>query len=122
MRSTASARSTWSPAPPSAGLNNIPIWPATTMSPQEKMDAAVQEIYKELEERVAFFEKEGKLIEAQRIKQRTMYDIEMMQELGYCSGIENYSGSSRAGRWGRPPTPCWTTSPRTLCCSSTRAT
>lgn len=49
------------------------------------MDAAVQEIYRELEERVAFFEGEGKLIEAQRIKQRTMYDIEMMQELGYCS-------------------------------------
>ena len=47
--------------------------------------------YHELEERVAFFEGEGKLIEAQRIKQRTMYDIEMMQELGYCSGIENYS-------------------------------
>ena len=55
------------------------------------MDAAVQEIYRELEERVAFFEGEGKLIEAQRVKQRTMYDIEMMQELGYCSGIENYS-------------------------------
>ena len=73
-------------------LNNIPIWPATHyVTPKEKMDAAIQEIYKELEERVAFFEKEGKLIEAQRIKQRTMYDIEMMQELGYCSGIENYS-------------------------------
>ena len=73
-------------------LNNIPIWPANHyVTPKEKMDAAVQEIYKELEERVAFFEREGKLIEAQRIKQRTMYDIEMMQELGYCSGIENYS-------------------------------
>ena len=73
-------------------LNNIPIWPATHyVTPKEKMDAAIQEIYKELEERVAFFEREGKLIEAQRIKQRTMYDIEMMQELGYCSGIENYS-------------------------------
>ena len=73
-------------------LNNIPIWPATHyVTPKEKMDAAVQEIYRELEERVAFFEGEGKLIEAQRVKQRTMYDIEMMQELGYCSGIENYS-------------------------------
>ena len=47
------------------------------------MDAAIQEIYKELEERVAFFESQNKLIEAQRIKQRTMYDVEMMQELGY---------------------------------------
>ena len=73
-------------------LNNIPIWPATHyVTPKEKMDAAIQEIYKELEERVAFFEREGKLIEAQRIKQRTMYDIEMLQELGHCSGIENYS-------------------------------
>ena len=73
-------------------LSHIPIWPATHyVTPKEKMDAAVQEIYKELEERVAYFEKEGKLIEAQRIKQRTMYDVEMMQELGYCSGIENYS-------------------------------
>ena len=73
-------------------LNNIPIWPATHyVTPKEKMDAAVQEIYRELEERVAFFEGEGKLIEAQRVKQRTMYDIEMKQELGYCSGIENYS-------------------------------
>ena len=79
-------------ASPIRRLNNIPIWPATHyVTPKEKMDAAVQEIYRELEERVAFFEGEGKLIEAQRVKQRTMYDVEMMQELGYCSGIENYS-------------------------------
>ena len=85
-------------------LNNIPIWPATHyVTPKEKMDAAIQEIYKELEERVAFFEKEGKLIEAQRIKQRTMYDIEMMQELGYCSGIENYSRVIEGGPVGSPP-------------------
>ena len=73
-------------------LTNIPIWPATHyVTPKEKMDAAIQEIYKEMEDRVAFFEAENKLVEAQRIKQRTMYDIEMMQELGFCSGIENYS-------------------------------
>ena len=85
-------------------LNNIPIWPATHyVTPKEKMDAAVQEIYKELEERVAFFEGEGKLIEAQRIKQRTMYDIEMMQELGYCSGIENYSRVIEGRPAGSPP-------------------
>ena len=73
-------------------LTNIPIWPATHyVTPKEKMDAAIQEIYKEMEERVAFFESENKLVEAQRIKQRTLYDIEMMQELGFCSGIENYS-------------------------------
>ena len=85
-------------------LNNIPIWPATHyVTPKEKMDAAIQEIYKELEERVAFFEREGKLIEAQRIKQRTMYDIEMMQELGYCSGIENYSRVIEGRPAGSPP-------------------
>ena len=73
-------------------LTNIPIWPATHyVTPKDKMDAAIQEIYRELDERVAWFEGENKLVEAQRIKQRTMYDVEMMQELGYCSGIENYS-------------------------------
>ena len=85
-------------------LQNIPIWPATHyVTPKEKMDAAIQEIYQEMEERVAFFERENKLIEAQRIKQRTMYDIEMMQELGYCSGIENYSRVIEGRPVGSPP-------------------
>ena len=85
-------------------LTNIPIWPATHyVTPKDKMDAAIQEIYKEMEERVAFFEGEGKLIEAQRIKQRTMYDVEMMQELGYCSGIENYSRVIEGRPTGSPP-------------------
>ena len=85
-------------------LQNIPIWPATHyVTPKEKMDAAIQDIYKEMEERVAFFESENKLIEAQRIKQRTMYDIEMMQELGYCSGIENYSRVIEGRPVGSPP-------------------
>ena len=91
-------------ASPIRRLNNIPIWPATHyVTPKEKMDAAVQEIYRELEERVAFFEGEGKLIEAQRVKQRTMYDIEMMQELGYCSGIENSSRVIEGRPVGSPP-------------------
>ncbi len=73
-------------------LEHIPIFPASHyITPKEKMDKAIKEIYKELEERVAFFQERDMLVEAQRIKQRTMYDIEMMQELGYCSGIENYS-------------------------------
>ena len=85
-------------------LNNIPIWPATHyVTPKEKMDAAIQEIYKELEGRVAFFEGEGKQVEAQRLKQRTMYDVEMMQELGYCSGIENYSRVIEGRPVGSPP-------------------
>ena len=73
-------------------LEHIPIFPASHyITPKEKMDKAIQLIYKELEERVAWFQERNMLVEAQRIKQRTMYDIEMMQELGYCSGIENYS-------------------------------
>lgn len=85
-------------------LTNIPIWPATHyVTPKEKMDAALQEIYREMETRVAYFEEEGKLIEAQRIKQRTLYDIEMIQELGYCSGIENYSRVIEGRPVGSPP-------------------
>ena len=85
-------------------LTNIPIWPATHyVTPAEKMANAIQEIYKELDAQVAFFESENKLIEAQRIKQRTMYDIEMMQELGYCSGIENYSRVIEGRPVGSPP-------------------
>ena len=85
-------------------LTTVPVWPANHyVTPKEKMDAAIQEIYKELEERVAFFERENKLVEAQRIKQRTMYDIEMMQELGYCSGIENYSRVIEGRPVGSPP-------------------
>ena len=85
-------------------LTNIPIWPATHyVTPKEKMDAAIQEIYKEMEERVAFFTANDQLIEAQRIKQRTLYDIEMMQELGYCSGIENYSRVIEGRPAGSPP-------------------
>ncbi len=73
-------------------LEHIPIYPASHyITPREKMAAAIQEIYRELEERVAFFQQSDMLVEAQRIKQRTMYDIEMLQELGHCSGIENYS-------------------------------
>ena len=85
-------------------LTNIPVWPATHyVTPKEKMDAAIQEIYKELEERVAYFDARDMYVESQRIKQRTMYDIEMMQELGYCSGIENYSRVIEGRPVGSPP-------------------
>ncbi len=85
-------------------LQNIPIWPAAHyVTPKEKMDAAIQEIYKELDAQVAYFEGEKKLIEAQRIRQRTMYDVEMIQELGYCSGIENYSRVIEGRPVGSPP-------------------
>ena len=85
-------------------LNAIPIWPATHyVTPKDKMDKAIGEIYRELEEQVARFQAEDKLVEAQRLKQRTMYDIEMMQELGYCSGIENYSRVIEGRAPGTPP-------------------
>ena len=73
-------------------LGHSAIYPASHyVTTKEKMERAIQAIRRELEERVAWFEANGKLLEAQRIRQRTEYDIEMMQELGYCSGIENYS-------------------------------
>ncbi len=73
-------------------LGHSAIYPASHyVTTKEKMERAIQAIREELEERVAWFEANGKLLEAQRIRQRTEYDIEMMQELGYCSGIENYS-------------------------------
>ncbi len=73
-------------------LNHVAIYPASHyVTTREKMDQAVQEIRRECDERVQYFQEQGKLIEAQRIAQRTNYDIEMIQELGYCSGIENYS-------------------------------
>ncbi len=85
-------------------LNSIPIWPATHyVTPKEKMDAAIGEIYKELEERLKFFHDNGQLVEEQRLKQRVLYDIEMMQELGYCSGIENYSRVIEGRPEGSPP-------------------
>ncbi len=77
---------------PNRYLNHVAIYPASHyVTTKEKMTRAIGEIQKEMEERVAWFEQNGKLLEAQRIRQRTQYDIEMMQELGYCSGIENYS-------------------------------
>ena len=75
-----------------AVLRHVAIYPASHyIVPKEKMAQAVAEIERELEERLAYFRREGKLLEAQRIEQRTRYDIEMLQEIGFCKGIENYS-------------------------------
>ena len=77
---------------PTRILNHVAIYPASHyVTTQEKMNTAVAEIRRECDERVEYFRENNKLIEAQRIAQRTNYDIEMIQELGYCSGIENYS-------------------------------
>ncbi len=73
-------------------LNHIVIYPASHyVTTKDKMDKAIHEIRQELEEQVQFFTENNQLVEAQRIRQRTEYDMEMMTELGYCSGIENYS-------------------------------
>ncbi len=73
-------------------VTHVAIYPASHyIVPPEKMRAAIEEIRGEADERVAYFKENGKLIEAQRIAERTNYDIEMMQEIGFCKGIENYS-------------------------------
>ena len=73
-------------------LNHVAIYPASHyVTTKDKMDRAIQEIRRELEEQVQYFTDNNQLVEAQRLRQRTEYDMEMMAELGYCSGIENYS-------------------------------
>ena len=73
-------------------LSYAPIYPATHYAvSDEKREAAIKEIYAEMTERAKFFESEGKLIEAQRITERVKYDMEMLSEIGFCSGVENYS-------------------------------
>ena len=85
-------------------LTNIPVWPASHyVTSKEKMERAIVEIEQELEEREKYFVDNGKLIEAQRVRQRTAYDLEMMRELGYCSGIENYSRVISGRPVGSPP-------------------
>ena len=74
------------------GHDAVMIYPAKQfVAPAEKLRPALLSIREELGERIAWFEKQGKLLEAQRIKMRTEYDLEMMEEMGFCSGIENYS-------------------------------
>lgn len=82
------------------GQDRVTVFPATHfITPWDKMDRALKEIEEELEQRVKYFQDHGQLIEAQRIEQRTRYDMEMMREVGFCSGIENYSRILD----GRPP-------------------
>ena len=73
-------------------LDDLAIYPATHyVAGEERMRKAITRIEGELAERLAYFEREGKLLEAQRLRMRTQYDLEMMQEVGFCNGIENYS-------------------------------
>ena len=85
-------------------LNHIAIFPASHyVVPKERMEKAIRNIEIELEEQVKYFKAEGKLLEAQRISERTNFDIEMMRETGFCSGIENYSRHLAGLAPGQPP-------------------
>lgn len=85
-------------------LKHASIFPASHYAVgSEKLNSALEQIRKDAKEREEFFTREGKYIEAQRIKERTNYDIEMMQEMGYCSGIENYSRYFDGRSPGEPP-------------------
>ncbi len=87
-----------------AQMSHFAIFPASHyVIPREKIEQAAQTIEAELEERVKFFKSEGKLLEAQRISERTNFDIEMLRETGFCSGIENYSRHMYGGEPGGTP-------------------
>ena len=85
-------------------LNEIVVFPATHyVAGDDRLRRAVSGIEKELQEQLALFESQGKLLEAQRLRMRTQYDLEMIQEMGYCNGIENYSMHIDGREPGQPP-------------------
>ena len=85
-------------------LNKVLIYPRTFFStPPDILDHAILSVEKELEDRVDYFKKKGKIIEANRIEERTLYDLEMLREFGYCPGIENYSLYLSLRKPGEPP-------------------
>ncbi|HCD46681.1 MAG TPA: excinuclease ABC subunit B [Lachnoclostridium sp.] len=87
-----------------ADLGHVAIFPASHyVVSRDKMERAAQTILEELKEQVAYFKSEDKLLEAQRISERTNFDVEMMKETGFCSGIENYSRHLVGGKEGEPP-------------------
>jgi excinuclease ABC subunit B len=85
-------------------LEKVPIYPGSHyVTPPERLQKAIQTIREELKERVAWFKSQNHLLEAQRLEQRTKFDLEMLQELGYCQGIENYSRHLTGRKAGEPP-------------------
>jgi excinuclease ABC subunit B len=85
-------------------IDHVAVWPATHyVTEEETLERAVVEIRNEMNERLAWFEERGKELEAHRLRQRTEYDIEMLKELGFCSGIENYSRILDGREPGSPP-------------------
>ena len=102
---------------PERVISHVAIYPASHyVASRDKLNRAILEIEREMEERERWFKEHDKLLEAQRIRQRTMYDIEMLQEIGFCSGIENYSRVISGRAPGTPPMTlldyfrraCWT--------------
>ena len=89
---------------PERVISHVAIYPASHyVASRDKLNRAILEIEREMEERERWFKEHDKLLEAQRIRQRTMYDIEMLQEIGFCSGIENYSRVISGRAPGTPP-------------------
>jgi excinuclease ABC subunit B len=85
-------------------LSKVPIYPGSHyVTPPDRLQKAIQGIREELKERVGWFKSQNQLLEAQRLEQRTKFDLEMLQELGYCQGIENYSRHLTGRRPGEPP-------------------
>ncbi|MBQ6840302.1 MAG: excinuclease ABC subunit UvrB [Oscillospiraceae bacterium] len=86
-------------------IDHVAIYPASHyVASREKMERAMKEIRRECDEQVAYFQANNKLLEAQRIAQRTAYDLEMLTEIGFCTGIENYSRVIQGRQPGTPPT------------------
>jgi excinuclease ABC subunit B len=87
-----------------ARFESIPVWPATHyVTAPERLQQALESIRAELDERLEYFRREGKLLEAQRLEMRTSYDLEMLEQMGFCSGIENYSRHMDGRAPGEPP-------------------
>ena len=104
-------------------LKHVAIYPASHyIVPREKWRSRSREIEAEMEERVKFFKSEDKLIEAQRIEQRTRYDIEMLSEIGMCKGIENYSRVLSGRKPGSQPCTLLDYFRMIFCCSSMNRT
>ena len=98
-------------------LQYVAIYPATHyVTPQDTLERAVAEIRAELEERCALFDAQGKLVESHRLRQRTEYDMEMLREVGFCSGIENYSRILDGRSPGDPPATLLDFFPRDFLC------
>ena len=87
-------------------VDHVSVWPASHyVTKEETIERAVDEIRREIEQQTRAFEEQGKELEAHRLRQRTQYDIEMLKELGFCNGIENYSRILDERPPGRPRTP-----------------